>query len=1271
MLRHGRLSLILVGILYAAGLAFALPPMPELMDRDARLQQAREVTREMAPDARTLTFAQARYVVYASDGTSILWIEWWVKAFTDEGAKELRDIPLFYKKGFNEGEFQMAEVVRPDGTILPVDLRKNVQDVSSNDGNAENIYDENSRNLVLTIPQFEKDDTLHFVMARQTMRPRIPDTYTDFDTFESTECPLPYASLTIVAPKELPLKSVAVLDEVPGTIESSQKTLSDGRTVYRWVAQNVPQTFAEDNMPEEETQVQRVIVSTFASWEELSKWYWGLCEPHFAMTPAIVEKVKELTAGKTPDEQIAALFGFVAQGIRYMGIIAEDTAPGYEPHDVALTFENRYGVCRDKGALLVAMLREAGFNAFPVLINAGSQRDKEVPLPFFNHAIVAVDKGDCDYYLVDPTDDTARAEMPAYLSDCTYLVARPEGDTLRVTPVPPPEANRATIQTEAALAPDGNLSLTATLRFDGVNDNAYRPLFIKSTPELLRERLDGMMKRVVPGAELVDFSYTPENPNDITQPLTLTLNVSVKDYAVPNAEGRTIIQLPYFSRVFGLVNFLFEGLDQPTRKYDWVISSPCGVREEMVLRGFNRLGEAHLLPMDPILKCNGASYDVICKRDIVTDTITLTRDLELSHKTYSPEDYRSLRRFVERMSRFEELRPLFVKDKNQEEDASVLSNLAETTLNADGTVMNRYARKVRINTFQGKRDLGEIKLWHAPAWQDLTLQAAEVTTATGDCIPVTPKEINELDSDGAALSPRYPNWKQTVVSLPAIEIGSVSYVDWTITSKDKRPFCETVVFGSNYSTAEETYRLSVPLAEVPSIRIAERNFGGVKVTRMVEQTATHQVYTWTLTDLPAVKSEPATPGAELVKPTLYIAHRQAAAHRTLPILFKKVAEMLDQNHPLTEALAEELVDDIDDDDINARLEVIQNTIARRIRVLGPTWDALPFGMVTAPDETLTSGYGNRLDCLVLWLALLQEAGIDGELVFADNHSLAYACAFNTALAARDVPRWTRWTKPYIRLRDGRLLGDAGELDPVAATSITECGLMTARGRELYHAEEANRTRSTQTIRVVVDGSGDAVLSSEVLRYGLEAGAMRRVVREFTPETRRRAVAATANALVKGGEPCSEYVIDTAAYPVRSRLAVKAKNYGIRQGNLINIPVPKLVSPLYKLRGTQRQNSIWQGEVNDYTTEVDIWLPKGCEVLSRPEPFVVTLPGGGQYELCLKESRQHYTGQQRLTYTVRLNATPAILDNWLFDACLELDRRLAAPEMTTIVVRMPE
>jgi transglutaminase-like putative cysteine protease len=1272
---RGLRGLVLLSLICLAGLAVqvasAMSPMPQRLNREEMLASAQSITREAAPNARTLNFANSRYVEYAVDGSSTQWIELWVKAFTDEGAKELLTIPLWYKKGFMEGEFQLVEVVRPDGTIVPVDLKANVKDVSSNDGNDENIYDQNSRQLVLTLPKVEKGDTVHVVMAQSTMRPRVPNAYMDFDTFESSDCPLPYSELTIVAPKDLRLKSLALLDEVPGTMTMSQEQRADGRMVYRWVARNVPQMFPEENMPEEVTQVQRVVVSTFSSWEELSKWYWDLCAPHLQVTPEIVAKVKELTAGKSREEQIAALFGFVAQEIRYMGIIAEDTSPGYEPHDVALTFDNRYGVCRDKGALLVAMLREAGFNAYPVLINAGSKRDKEVALPFFNHAIIAIDEGNYQYRLMDPTDDTARAILPAYLSDCTYLVARAEGDTLRLTPVPNPEDHLMLAETEAVLDKAGNLELSTTLHFNGVNDNIYRSVFVKATPEQLRERMDGMVKRVLPGAELTDLSYTPADPKDITQPLVLKLQARMNDYAVPNGEGHTLIKLPYFSRAFGLVNFVFEGLAQPTRKYDWEIYSPSAVRETLTMRGFNRLGEAQLLPLDPVLKTNGASYDVTCKRDVEADTITLKRELEMSNKTYSPEDYLSMRRFVESMSRFEDLRPLFVQNVTQNEDATVLKDVTETTLCLDGAVRRRYTRDVRVNTFQGKRAQGEVKLWHSPGWQTLELEAAEVTKANGDCVAVTPKEINELDDDEAATAPRYGERKQTVISLPAVDVGSVSHVSWALTSKDMRPFCEVKVFDCQYSTQEETYTLKVPLVEEEQIRIAERNFENVAVERTEVVKGDYKVYTWTLRNRAAVKTEPGMPSQEFISPTIYVAHRNAAAHRTYPIVLEKIEALLAADYPAVEATVKQLVKGIHKKDIDARLKAIQEYLARTVRVAGPSWAALPFGQLTDPETTLNSGYGNRLDRMILWLAMLREAKIDAEIVFADSYSLTYAYAFSEALAAREVPRWTRFATPYLRLEDGRLIGDGKECDELTASSLPTCALMTAKGRELFTAVPEMRTHSDEVVRIVVDVSGDAVLTSDTRHYGLEAGALRRMEREFTPETRRRAIAAAANAMATGAEPYSEYIMDTKAYPVRTRLAVSAKHYGVRQGALLNIPMPRLVAPLYNLRGTRRVNPIWQSEVEQQNTEVDVWLPKDCTVVSRPEPFKVSLPGGGTFELVLKEERIAATGALRLTYTVNYTASPAILDDWFFPACVELNRRFAAPEMQTIIVRLPE
>ena len=74
------------------------------------------------------------------------------------------------------------------------------------------------------------------------------------------------------------------------------------------------------------------------------------------------------------------------------------------------------------------MLRAAGLKAYPVLINVGAKKDKEVPNPDFNHAIVSVELNKGEYLLMDPTDEHARDLLPAHDCDKSYLVCRPEGE---------------------------------------------------------------------------------------------------------------------------------------------------------------------------------------------------------------------------------------------------------------------------------------------------------------------------------------------------------------------------------------------------------------------------------------------------------------------------------------------------------------------------------------------------------------------------------------------------------------------------------------------------------------------------------------------------------------------------------------------------------------------------------------------------------------------------------------------------------------------------
>ena len=157
------------------------------------------------------------------------------------------------------------------------------------------------------------------------------------------------------------------------------------------------------------------------------------------------------------------------------------------------------------------MLRLAEIDAYPVLIHVGEKRDPEVPMTFFNHAIVGVRNADGSYTLMDPTNESAHDLLPAYLDDKSYLVAHPDGEDLRVSPVTPASANMLRARTTGAIDRDGALTLEADISFEGLNDSVYRGHFARLPADKRRDFFDGLVKRRIAGATLEDFTLVPDH----------------------------------------------------------------------------------------------------------------------------------------------------------------------------------------------------------------------------------------------------------------------------------------------------------------------------------------------------------------------------------------------------------------------------------------------------------------------------------------------------------------------------------------------------------------------------------------------------------------------------------------------------------------------------------------------------------------------------------------------------------------------------------------
>ena len=577
----------------------------------------KRATVEAYPDADEVSLFEWESTRYETNGTYTTTWTSLSRILTQRGLEENRTFSFGNNDFYGSTTVLVARVFSPGGAARDIDLAANLAEAIDTGSLASNIHDPNDKTFTLALPGLQVGDTVALVMRRETRRPRCEGVYSDYLTFESDH-PILLQGACITGPASMPLRSRAFRDPGPVSLEHFAATNDLEGTITEWwsVKGETPRFFAEPHMPPAYDCTARLLLSTAPDWESLSRWYARLCAPHLAATnDAMRAKVDELLraaqgepanageAGLEPanlltraerppraqrEAAIRALFDFVSREVRYMGAMAESEAPGYEPHDVSLTFDNRYGVCRDKAALLVAMLRMAGIDAWPVLINVGPRKDPDVPQPYFNHAIVAADSGDPDdpYILMDPTSETTRSLLPEYLCEMSYLVARDEGETIRETPPLPVEENLLRAKTVYTLHADASADVTTTLSFAGVNDAAYRGYFASIPRDGLRAFLERVLQGI-PGAVLTGWEVRPAPEELRTSPEPLSVRI---DYAIAEAArgadgGRAaLLDLPTIPAALAIASRVVGDLGLEKRRFPLDTDYPCGWEETIELR---------------------------------------------------------------------------------------------------------------------------------------------------------------------------------------------------------------------------------------------------------------------------------------------------------------------------------------------------------------------------------------------------------------------------------------------------------------------------------------------------------------------------------------------------------------------------------------------------------------------------------------------------------------------------------------------------------------
>lgn len=311
------------------------------------------------------------------------------KVLSPSGVQNASELALDFDPSFEKLVIHEITIVRGDARIdalAPDEIR-----VIEKEDDADNRIYDGERTALLFLKDVRPGDVIDYSWSLVGANPILNGRYTDeYDL--SSGVPAARIRHRLLWPQGAPLQWRGGQPKI------------EAAGAYVWEARDVPALDVEDGIPTWFEPWRAVQVTEFASWSEVAQW----ADAMFVLDARSQHEVRALAEQiraqhRTRETQLAAAIRFVQDDIRYLGI--EMGRNSHEPHQPWETLEARWGDCKDKTLLLVALLRELGVQAYPALVSTRLQHrlTEKLPSPFlFDHVIAQVlDNGQT--YWVDGT----------------------------------------------------------------------------------------------------------------------------------------------------------------------------------------------------------------------------------------------------------------------------------------------------------------------------------------------------------------------------------------------------------------------------------------------------------------------------------------------------------------------------------------------------------------------------------------------------------------------------------------------------------------------------------------------------------------------------------------------------------------------------------------------------------------------------------------------------------------------------------------------------
>ncbi|MEN9864740.1 MAG: hypothetical protein RL748_330 [Pseudomonadota bacterium] len=247
----------------------------------------------------------------------------------------------------------------------------------------------------LVLDDVRTGDVVDYAYTVRGSNPVFNGKFSHIDSAASNLGPIGYYSLRVMAPENRPLQFRA-----PTAMQVQTQTRA-GQNEWQFVQYAIAQPAYEEGTPASSSIANLIQLSEFTSWNEVASWGAQL----FGGVSPVTEPISRQAASwqssaSTPEQKLQLALDLVQKEVRYFG-----TEIGVNSHLPALphkVLEQRFGDCKDKTTLLIALLKAQQIEARPALVSTYFKANTANLLPSplaFNHVIAEVQIGGKKYYL--------------------------------------------------------------------------------------------------------------------------------------------------------------------------------------------------------------------------------------------------------------------------------------------------------------------------------------------------------------------------------------------------------------------------------------------------------------------------------------------------------------------------------------------------------------------------------------------------------------------------------------------------------------------------------------------------------------------------------------------------------------------------------------------------------------------------------------------------------------------------------------------------------